>query len=60
MRAVGSAHIKISNINDPNKMANTYHQIYIQTIFAVKYRGAVIGKEWQTKLFGDRKFNQRG
>jgi len=33
-------------------MANTYHQIYIQTVFAVKYRQAVIEKEWRTKLFG--------
>ena len=33
-------------------MANTYHQIYLQTIFAVKYRNAVIDKKWQSKLFG--------
>ena len=33
-------------------MANTYHQVYIQCIFAVKYRDAVIGKEWQPTLFG--------
>src|SRR3569833_2588753 len=33
-------------------MANTYHQIYLQTIFAVKYREAVIQKEWQSQLFG--------
>ena len=33
-------------------MANTYHQIYLQTVFAVKYREAVIEKEWQTNLFG--------
>ena len=33
-------------------MANTYHQIYIQTVFAVKYRNAVIHKEWRPKLFG--------
>ena len=32
-------------------MANTYHQVYIQTIFAVKYRKALISKEWQTTLF---------
>lgn len=25
-------------------MANTYHQIYLQTIFAVKYRNAVIDR----------------
>jgi len=33
-------------------MANTYHQIYLQIVFAVKYRAAVIEKEWQTSLFG--------
>jgi len=33
-------------------MANTYHQIYLQTVFAVKYREAVIKKEWQAQLFG--------
>jgi putative transposase len=33
-------------------MANTYHQIYLQIIFAVKYRAAVINKDWQPQLFG--------
>ncbi|MEA1786057.1 IS200/IS605 family transposase [Arenibacter sp. GZD96] len=33
-------------------MANTYHQIYIQTIFAVKHRKAVLDKAWRTQLFG--------
>jgi len=33
-------------------MANTYHQIYLQTVFAVKYRNAVISKDWKSKLFG--------
>ena len=33
-------------------MANTYHQIYLQTVFAVKYRNAVIKKEWRPKLLG--------
>ena len=33
-------------------MANTYDQIYLQTIFAVKYRKAVIDKKWNEKLFG--------
>jgi putative transposase len=33
-------------------MANTYHQIYLQTVFAVKYRSAVIKKEWRPKLLG--------
>jgi REP element-mobilizing transposase RayT len=32
-------------------MANTYHQIYLQTVFAVKYRKAVINKAWKQKLF---------
>ena len=33
-------------------MANTYHQIYLQTVFAVKYRNSVINKEWSSLLFG--------
>ena len=33
-------------------MANSYHQIYLQTVFAVKYRNAVILKEWRPKLLG--------
>jgi putative transposase len=33
-------------------MANTYHQIYLQIVFAVKYRNADIKKEWISKLFG--------
>jgi putative transposase len=33
-------------------MANTYHQIYLQVIFAVKYREAIINKDWQSQLFG--------
>lgn len=33
-------------------MANTYHQIYLQTVFAVKYRNAVIDKTWRGQLFG--------
>jgi len=32
-------------------MANTYHQIYLQTVFAVKYRRAVIDHTWKQKLF---------
>ena len=31
-------------------MANTYHQIYLQTVFAVKYRKAVIDNEWKDQL----------
>jgi putative transposase len=33
-------------------MANTYHQVYIQVVFAVKYREAVISKEWKSTLLG--------
>jgi len=33
-------------------MANTYHQVYIQVVFAVKYREAVIVNEWKSQLFG--------
>lgn len=33
-------------------MANTYHQVYIQVVFAVKYLEAVIANEWKSKLFG--------
>jgi len=33
-------------------MANTYHQIYLQTVFAVKYRNAVIDKSWKNQLLG--------
>jgi REP element-mobilizing transposase RayT len=33
-------------------MANTYHQIYLQTVFAVKYRKAVIAKAWKDQLCG--------
>ena len=32
-------------------MANTYHQVYIQTVFAVKHRAALIGESWQSELF---------
>ncbi|HSC54119.1 MAG TPA: IS200/IS605 family transposase [Phnomibacter sp.] len=33
-------------------MANTYHQIYLQFVFVVKYRQALINKQWASKLFG--------
>jgi putative transposase len=33
-------------------MANTYHQVYLHFVFAIKYREAVIKKEWQAELFG--------
>ncbi|MEX2464094.1 MAG: IS200/IS605 family transposase [Balneolaceae bacterium] len=31
-------------------MANTYHQLYIQTVFPVKYRKALINPIWEPKL----------
>lgn len=33
-------------------MANTYHQIYIQTVFAVKFRKGLILPEFRQELFG--------
>ena len=33
-------------------MANTYHQVYIQAVFAVKYRAAVLDKKWRANVFG--------
>ncbi len=33
-------------------MPNTYSQIYIHTVFAVKYRQAVISESFKSKLFG--------
>ena len=33
-------------------MANTYHQIYLQTVFVVKYRAAVLDKAWRSTVQG--------
>ena len=33
-------------------MANTYHQIYLQTVFAVKYRNAVLDRTWRSNVQG--------
>lgn len=33
-------------------MANTYHQIYLHTVFAVKYRKALLDKTWRSTVFG--------
>ena len=33
-------------------MANTYSQIYLQCVFAVKYREAKIKAEWKQTLLG--------
>ena len=31
-------------------MSNSYSQLYIQAVFAVKYRNAIIEKEWKSQL----------
>lgn len=33
-------------------MANTYYQIYLHFVFAVKYRRALIQKDWKDELLG--------
>ncbi len=33
-------------------MANTYSQIYLQIVFAVKYRKALLDKAWRSQVFG--------
>ena len=33
-------------------MANTYHQIYLQLVFAVKYRASVLDKAWRSQVQG--------
>ena len=33
-------------------MANTYSQVYVQWVFAVKYRDAIIHQEWRQTLLG--------
>jgi len=33
-------------------MANSYHQIYIQAVFAVKYREALLDEAWQSTVHG--------
>jgi REP element-mobilizing transposase RayT len=36
----------------PSPMSHTYSNLFIQTVFAVKYRNAVIDKKWRAKLHG--------
>ena len=43
---------RLDEHKNKSTMANTYHQIYLQTVFAVKYRNAVIHKTWRPKLMG--------
>jgi putative transposase len=31
-------------------MANSYHQVYIQAVFVVKYRATIIEKKWKSEL----------
>jgi REP element-mobilizing transposase RayT len=50
-RTGGSVYTK-NELLKRNKMANTYHQIYLQLVFAVKYRNAVIDKVWKGQLLG--------
>ena len=33
-------------------MANTYHQVYLQLVFAVKYRQALLDKSWRNTIQG--------
>jgi REP element-mobilizing transposase RayT len=33
-------------------MANTYHQLYIQAVFAVKFRKAMLDVAWRSEVFG--------
>jgi hypothetical protein len=42
--------IRIFIYLNPINMANTYTQIHIQFIFAVKYRAALIQKAWKDEL----------
>jgi len=49
-RTVGSANRNKGKTK--SQMANTYHQIYLQTVFAVKYRNSVIDKSWRGQLCG--------
>lgn len=48
MRTVGSVYRLANQLF----MANTYHQVYLQAVFAVKYRAAVIDKAWRSQLLG--------
>jgi len=43
-------------------MANTYSQVYLHCVFAVKYRDAIIRKEWRPTLLGviDNLINETG
>ena len=50
MSAFGTTHIFF--ILKLETMANTYHQVYLQVVFAVKYRDAVIHKTWKPTLVG--------
>jgi putative transposase len=42
---------KINSKTSQKIMANTYNQVYIQIVFAVKYREAVLHKDWRNEVF---------
>ena len=44
--------ILLKQLLNSELMSNTYHRIYIQTVFAVKYRKALIDKAWKSELCG--------
>ena len=51
MRPDGTqATFRIFNYHKPLPMPNTYTQLHIQIVFAVKYRAALIQKEWKERL----------
>ncbi|MGR3810776.1 IS200/IS605 family transposase [Jiulongibacter sp. NS-SX5] len=33
-------------------MANSYHQVYLQLVFVVKYREGLLHKDWRKEVFG--------
>ena len=32
-------------------MANSYHQVYLQIVFATKFRNAILSKHWRSSVF---------
>lgn len=50
MCSAGTQNVSYIYLSYPFFMANTYTQLHIQFVFAVKYRAALIQKEWKEKL----------
>jgi len=46
----GKAENRLYIYTNENAMSNTYHKMYIQTVFAVKYRNAIIQPAWKPQL----------